>query len=223
MYHLLSYPMEDVMPGWPGSPQLRVEKHLQLAGGDVANTVVFSLYNHMGTHYDAPNHYVADGPQIAQLGLERFIFERPLLVEVPKGPEEKITAADLIPHAEQIAGCDLLLFRTGFSRWRTEDAALYERRGPAIGSDCAAWLVEGFPQLRAVAVDFVSMASFGDQEDGNRAHRILFRGPEGRFICGIEDVNMDPVAGKRLKRVFALPIFIKGIDSAPVTMVAETE
>ena len=106
---------------------------------------------------------------------------------------------------------------------RLENEALFEQNGPGIGSDCAAWLVEHGTGLRALAVDFVSLASFSDQEDGNEAHRILFRGKDGRFICGIEDVNMAPVVGKTLKRVFALPLLVRGVDSAPVTMVAETE
>lgn len=223
MYHLLSYPIEAHMPAWPDSPQLQMEKKLQIAKGDVANTSIISLYNHVGTHYDAPNHYLASGTPIAELDLDRFIFERPLLLEIPKGAGEKVTAADLEPYAGDIARSDLLMNYTGFSRLRLENEALFERNGPGIGSDCAAWLVEHGTGLRALAVDFVSLASFSDQEDGNEAHRILFRGKDGRFICGIEDVNMAPVVGKTLKRVFALPLLVRGVDSAPVTMVTETE
>ena len=222
MYHLLSHPIEERMPAWPDSPQLQVEKKLQIAGGDVANTVYFSFYNHVGTHMDAPNHYLADGAQIAQLGLERFIFEKPLLLEIPKGPCGRVPAEDLEPFADQIAGRDLLMICTGFYKVRKEDPETFERRGPGIGADCAAWLVERFPELRALAVDFVSLASYSDQEDGNEAHRILFRGKDGCFICGIEDVDMGPVLGRPLRRVFALPLLIRGIDSAPVTMVAES-
>ena len=94
MYHLLSYPIEAHMPAWPDSPQLQLEKKLQIAKGDVANTSIISLYNHVGTHYDAPNHYLASGTPIAELDLDRFIFERPLLLEIPKGAGEKVTAAD---------------------------------------------------------------------------------------------------------------------------------
>ena len=50
MYHLLSYPIEAHMPAWPDSPQLQLEKKLQIAKGDVANTSIISLYNHVGTH-----------------------------------------------------------------------------------------------------------------------------------------------------------------------------
>lgn len=223
MYHLLSYLMEETMPGWPGSPQMTLKKCLQLDKGNVANTVIFSLYNHMGTHYDAPNHYIAGAPQIAQLPLDRFVFEHPLLLKIPKGPLEKITAEDLMPWEEKIAQCDLLMIYTGFSAYRSENVSTYEEKGPGVGSDCAAFLIARFPGLRAIAVDFVSLASYADQEDGNRAHRTLFQGPNGRFICGIEDVNLEVIADRKVKRVFALPLFIKGIDSAPVTMLAETE
>lgn len=223
MRYLLSYPIEADMPAWPDSPQLKVEKKLQIAAGDVANTVYFSFYNHVGTHMDAPNHYLADGVQIAQLGVDAFFYDRPVLLEIPKGPCQHITAEDLMPFAEEIAGKDLLLLHTGFDRIRESDRETFERRGPGIGSDCAAWLVEHFPQLRAVAVDFVSLASYSDQTDGNEAHRILFRGKDGHFLCGIEDVHMAPVVGKTLRRVIALPLLIRGIDSAPVTMVAETD
>ena len=142
MYHLLSYPIEAHMPAWPDSPQLQLEKKLQIAKGDVANTSIISLYNHVGTHYDAPNHYLASGTPIAELDLDRFIFERPLLLEIPKGAGEKVTAADLEPYAGDIARSDLLMIYTGFSRLRLENEALFERNGPGIGSDCAAWLVE---------------------------------------------------------------------------------
>lgn len=223
MYHLLSYPINDCMPAWPESPQLKVEKKLQIAKGDVANTVYFSFYNHVGTHMDAPNHYLADGIQIAQLSLEHFIFEKPVLLEISKNACEKVTAEDLKPYAAMLSDCDLLMIYSGFSALRTTDVPTFEQKGPSIGSDCAAWLVENCPALKALAVDFVSLASFSDQEDGNKTHRTLFRGMDGRFICGIEDVNMAPVLGKKLKKVMALPLMIQGIDSAPVTMVAETE
>ena len=144
MYHLLSYPIEAHMPAWPDSPQPQLEKKLQIAKGDVANTSIISLYNHVGTHYDAPNHYLASGTPIAELDLDRFIFERPLLLEIPKGAGEKVTAADLEPYAGDIARSDLLMIYTGFSRLRLENEALFEQNGPGIGSDCAAWLVEPF-------------------------------------------------------------------------------
>jgi kynurenine formamidase len=223
MYQLLSYPIEDHVPAWPGNPQLRREYRSRIARGDTANTALISLFNHTGTHFDAPNHFIPEGLQVSQLPLERFIFERPLLLDIPKGPGEKVRAADLAPHEEALARSDLLLIRTGFSRYRTGDPRRYEAEGPGIGSDCAEYLVSRFSGLGALAIDFVSVGSYADRDDGNLTHRILLGGRDGRFICPIEDVNLESLDPRRLKRVFALPLMVQGIDSAPVTMVAELE
>ena len=222
MYHLLSYPIEAHMPAWPDSPQLQLEKKLQIAKGDVANTSIISLYNHVGTHYDAPNHiWRRERPSRSWIWTASF-REAAAAGDPQRGRRKgdgRGSGALCRGHRPERPVDDL----HRFSRLRLENEALFEQNGPGIGSDCAAWLVEHGTGLRALAVDFVSLASFSDQEDGNEAHRILFRGKDGRFICGIEDVNMAPVVGKTLKRVFALPLLVRGVDSAPVTMVAETE
>ncbi len=223
MYQFLSHHVEENMPAWPENPQLKITKKLEIQKGDVANTALFTFYNHTGTHMDAPNHYLADGVTISELPAAYFVFERPYILHVPKEACEKITAADVAAHAEELQRCDILLFHTGFSEKYRGEVALYEQQGPGIGSDCAAWLVENCPELRAVTVDFVSMASVSDQEDGNKTHRILFRGKDGHFICGIEDVDMRATLNKKLTKVIALPWMIRGIDSAPVTVIGEIE
>jgi kynurenine formamidase len=182
---------------------------------------MISLYNHTGTHYDAPNHYIPEGPQIAGLPLNRFIFEQPLLLDIPKGGREKVVSGDLMPYREKIEQCDLLMIRTGFSRFRSEEPGRYEAEGPAIGSECAEYLVSNYQNIRALAVDFVSVASYRDQADGNRTHQILLGGKGGHFICAVEDVRMAELDPGKIKRVFALPLLVAGVDSAPVTIVAE--
>ena len=61
MYVRLSYLLETRVPAWPGKPQLQLEPLMQLSKGDAANTSMLHLHNHIGTHYDAPNHYLKDG------------------------------------------------------------------------------------------------------------------------------------------------------------------
>ncbi|GMO34964.1 MAG: cyclase family protein [Termitinemataceae bacterium] len=230
MYKLISYPITDSVPTWPGNPQLQVKRYAQMAKGDVCNTCMISIFNHTGTHYDGPNHFVSDGLQISQLPLDRFIFEHPLLLDIPKTNYEKICPCDLQPYALKISNCDLLMLRTGFSKYRTkdnDDIKRFEECGPAIASSCSQYLVSNFKNLSAVAVDFVSIGSFSDQEDGNLTHQILLGGKHagaaGHFICAIEDVNMADINPEKLKRVFCLPIMVLGIDSAPVTIIAEED
>ncbi|MDR3300979.1 MAG: cyclase family protein [Spirochaetaceae bacterium] len=223
MYTLISYPITENVPAWHGSPQTTIERRSRIECGDAANTCLITLFNHIGTHYDAPNHFIAGGLRISQLDLERFIFEHPLLLDIPKSFCEKIYAEDLVPHAAAIARADLLMLRTGFSRYRTEAPSRYEREGPAISAACAEYLISNYPSLAAVAVDFVSIGSFSDDADGQAAHRALLGGQKGHFICAIEDVNMSSLNPRTIVKVFALPLLIEGIDSAPVTMIAEID
>jgi kynurenine formamidase len=236
MYKFISYPVTDSVPAWPGNPQLRLERQAQMSKGDVCNTCMISIFNHNGTHYDAPNHFISGGLQISKLPQDRFIFEHPILIDIPKTNCEKIMPCDLYPAADQISKCDLLMLRTGFSRYRGGDKAdikRFEECSPAIASSCSQYLVSNFKNLKAVAVDFISIASFSDQEDGNLTHQILLGGSgslantdkneNGNFICAIEDVNMADINAEKLKRVFCLPLMVAGVDSAPVTMIAEEE
>jgi kynurenine formamidase len=228
VYKLLSYPITACVPTWPGNPQLRLERQAQMAHGDVCNTTLITVFNHTGTHYDAPNHFVAEGLQISKLPLKRFIFERPLLLDIPKEANEKIMSGDLHANADKITKCDLLMIRTGFSKYRTSDIKRFEECGPALSSECSRYLVSNFKNLMAVAVDFVSIASYSDSEDGNLTHQILLGGLNGKheechFICAIEDVNMAGLDGSKLKKVFCLPLMVDGVDSAPLTIVAQEE
>jgi kynurenine formamidase len=223
MFKLLSYVLTKSSPGWPGNPELGLEPYSAIARGDACNTFMVHLHNHSGAHFDAPNHFIEGGLRISELPLESFIYERPLLLDIPKTDREKIGAGDLRAYQDRIAGCDLLLLRTGFSRYRTEDPARYSAEGPAIGADCAEYLAASFKKLKAIAVDFVSIASYRDQAEGNKAHRILLGGSDGHHVCAIEDVNLAIVDPGKLKRVMALPFLVEGIDSAPVTVVAEEE
>ncbi|MDR3324775.1 MAG: cyclase family protein [Spirochaetaceae bacterium] len=221
-YKLISYPINATTPVWPGSPATRLDKHSHIERGDSANTSIFTIFNHTGTHCDAPRHFIPEGATIDQLPLERFIFERPLLLDAPRTFGEKIRAADLQPHAERIARADLLMLRTGFSRYRTEAPERYTHEGPAIAATCAEYLAANFPRLAAVAVDFVSIGSFTDKKDGEAAHRALFGGSGGKaVICAIEDVDMRELEADKLVRVFALPLLVEGADGSPVTMIAE--
>ena len=224
MYVYLTNLITEGMPSWPDAPGLIRKQTLSIEKGDVANTWCFEFYNHTGTHMDSTHHYLADGVDITSLPASYFVYEKPYVMDCPKQPCEKITAEDLIAHAEEVKNCDLLLFRTDFhKKYRATEPDTYMMRGPAIGSDAARWLVENCPNKRAVSCDFLSMASVSDQEDGNETHRILFRGKDSHFILGIEDVDMRPTYNKTVKKVFGLPWLIAGIDSTPVTIVAEVE
>ena len=221
MNHLLSYPVKKGDPTWPGNPTFELTANTSISHGDVANTAMIHLFNHYGTHIDGPLHFYSGGLPLCRLPLERFLYEKPFLVHIPKGPEEKIEPEDLSPYEKGIEDSDLLLIRTGFWKIRREDPKTYENHGPAVGSRTAKYLVERFPNLKAVALDFVSLASYSDSADGDLAHQYMLGKYHEHIICIIEVVNLSLAPSGRLISAAAIPLMIEGIDSSPVTMWAK--
>ena len=221
MYQILSYPIKKGQPTWPGNPAFSLEPHTSIAGGDTANTCTIHLFNHYGTHLDGPMHFYGKGIPLDQVPFGQFFFHKPLLLDIPKEPGAKLMPEDLIPHREDVKDADLLLIRTGFSKYRREKPDLYENNGPAVSSRLARYLQDNMSHLKALALDFVSLASYSDTKDGDLAHQIILVIYHNRYICIIEDVNMEGLPSGFLKNAAAVPLIIEGIDSSPVTMWAE--
>ena len=160
-------------------------------------------------------HFYGKGIPLDQVPFGQFFFHKPLLLDIPKEPGAKLMPEDLIPHR------DLLLIRTGFSKYRREKPDLYENNGPAVSSRLARYLQDNMSHLKALALDFVSLASYSDTKDGDLAHQIMLGMYHNRYICIIEDVNMEGLPSGFLKNAAAVPLIIEGIDSSPVTMWAE--
>lgn len=98
MYQILSYPIKEGQPTWPGNPAFSLEPHTSIAGGDTANTCTIHLFNHYGTHLDGPMHFYGKGIPLDQVPFGHFFFHKPLLLDIPKEPGAKLMPEDLIPH-----------------------------------------------------------------------------------------------------------------------------
>lgn len=221
---LISYPISPDMPGWPGNPTYRCTPFESMDRGMADNTYTVTLFNHFGTHFDAPRHFTADGPTISDLPFDAFFYTAPLLLDIPKGSREKVEPEDLAPYEAQIARSDLLMLRTGYSRVRRENPEEYSHNSPAVSSRAAQYLRDRFTgTLKAVALDFLSLATPHDESgDGVLAHQIMLGKFQPGYICIIEDVDMAGLP-QRIGKVTAIPLFLQGIDSGPVTMWAEFE
>ena len=221
MYKRISYTLTTRDRAFPGAPTMHIQPFESMEKGDLLNTYQVTLFNHFGTHMDGPNHFNGNGRQLYEMELSRFIFERPLLIDIPEGEGEKVLAEDLLPYGEKIKEADLLLIRSGFGGMRQTDSKVYSERGPAVSSQAARYLVDHFPALKAIGMDWISLATPLDMEDGIRAHQILLGAEGDGPILIIEDLDLRGLEDERLERVYALPLFVEGIDSAPVTVVAK--
>ena len=180
------------------------------------------LFNHFGTHMDAPKHFNDRGARMHTFPIDAFIYEKPLLLDIAKGAGEKITAEDLMPCADRIAAADLLLIRTGFDVQRSLDPKFYSENSPSVSTGAAKYLVQNFAgNLKAIALDFISLASPSDPADGDEAHRWMCGSYTDYSIFIIEDVKMSEIDKDRLVKAAAVPLYLMEADSSPVTMWVE--
>ena len=222
-YHFLSHPLNVADSGFPGEPTLRIEKSTRIADGDAYNSSILHLFNHFGTHYDAPAHFNPNGPTISELPIEHFIYEHPLLIDLPKGEASLIEPADLAPYMARAAKADCLILRTGLEALRKHDPQTYAARGCAFSINAAQYLLDHAPHLKAVGFDFISLASPSNAEHGVKAHQILLGMYSKHYICIIEDMALAHIDAYRLQRVIAMPLRVQGVDSAQVSILAELD
>jgi arylformamidase len=224
MFIELGYELHEKMPVFPGSPEDRVVPHSRMSRGGEANTTFIHHYLHNGTHVDAPFHFWDGGLTIDQLPIENFVYERPLLIEKQLGKGELFTLPDIQNHSTELESCDILLLESGYWKKR-EDKERYCDNFPALSEEAARFLRTNFPDLKALAIDTLSIENplQGPQKDFV-VHKTLLSGDlyDTRPLLIYEDVNLGKIVGKRIKRIYAFPLRWKGLDASPVNLVAET-
>ncbi len=218
-YVLLSYALDTETPIFGINPPNTVTRVERISDGDSCNSSQITLFNHNGTHVDTPRHFDDSGKNIIDYGIEDFIFTNPQIVDIPKGENEAIEINDLLEQKSIIQSCDLLLIRTGFYSKRGKQS--YVDRNPWLDNQTATFL-RRLPLLKAIGIDTISISSFSRLEIGKETHRILLSGISDNTepMVIIEDMKL-PGELKNLRRVFVIPLFISGVDSAPCTVFAE--
>ena len=222
MFRLLSFPLSQNAPVWPGNPPAaKTESFQAISNGDVANTTVLHLFSHSGTHLDAPKHFNDKGASAYQLSIENYIFFSPLVLEVPKPDGGAILKSELEPYAEQLNTADLAMLRTGWIEKRTTDPERYPLEGAFLHPDGARFLME-HTSLKGVAIDTVSIGAPNAPEETIETHQILtgVGREDGRFLLILEDLRIDSDLNNA-SRIYSWPLLIEGSDGSPCTIVAE--
>ena len=223
MFVRLSFSLSITTPTPGGRRPLEIQVDESIDQGHPGNTFYYTAWNHTGTHVDAPAHMITDGKRITDYPIDQFIFDRPLVIDVPKEDDELIDSSDLRPFEGVIVASDLLLLRTGFTRYRDVEPVRYRDHNPGLSVDAARYLRRSrFPLLRAVGLDTISAAAAALVAEGIEAHKVLFSRTAGPSVLIIEDVDLSPDLSS-LRRVFVVPMFVEGLDSCPCTIIAETE
>jgi arylformamidase len=200
----ISAPLRNGMVAWPGDAPFERSPTLQMANGDACNLSQMSTTLHVGTHMDAPRHYLADGAGIDTMPMSAAIG-RARVIEI-RDPEV-IRKAELEPH--HFAMGERVLFRTVNSVrcWSSDE---FQKQYVSIDPEAACYLVAC--GVQTVGVDYLSVGAFGSS--GAETHRILLQG--GIWI--IEGLQLEHVEPGDYE-LMCLPLRIIGGDGAPARAV----
>ncbi len=220
----------------------------RIAAGGHSNTSYIEVFAHAGTHIDAPWHFIEGGRQIMDFAIGEFVFSKVLLLDTPwhfiEGGRQimdfaigefvfsKVLLLDtpaeagqpigveaLRPHEARLHGCEALLLRSGFSRYRVTDPAHYVEATPGLSIEAARYLA-GFSGLRCVGVDFISVENVKKgRETGFPVHHALLGRQEPMIL--LEDADLDAAGQRPIARLYLFPLRMAGLEASPVTAVAE--
>jgi len=200
----ISVPLRNGMVTWPGDAPFERSPTLQIATGAQCNLSQISTTAHIGTHMDAPLHYIAGGAGIETLPITASIG-RARVIEIHD--PEVIRSRELEAH--HLAKSERVLFKTKNSErcWKTDQ---FQEKYIYIEPDAARHLAER--RVQTVGVDYLSVGGF--EGDGPLTHRILLEA--GIWI--IEGLQLEHVEPGEYELV-CLPLKIMGSDGAPARAV----
>jgi len=208
MWHDLSQPFHGEMPHSAALPAPEFETVRDVAT-DRINVQYYSVPTHIGTHVDAPLHFVEGGRAIDEFPLERFAGET-VVLDVSQDEPSEITLEEVEAAAGEVRPDDIVLLHTGWGeKYGTEE---YDSH-PWLAEEVAEYFADIGPKLvglDAVTPDIpVPMRPEGWLEFP--VHRTML----GAEVLIAEHIaNLEPFLGERVE-VVGLPMRIQGGDGAP--------
>jgi arylformamidase len=200
----VSVPLRNGMVTWPGDAKFERSSTLQMAQGDPCNLSQISTTAHIGTHMDAPRHFLADGAGIETMPIAATMG-RARVIEI--ADPEVIRTSEVEPH--HLAKGERILFKTKNSRdcWKTDQ---FQEKYVYIEPETAHYLAQR--GIQTVGVDYLSVGGF--ESGGPETHRVLL----GAGIWIIEGLDLEHVEPGEYE-LFCLPLKIIGSDGAPARAV----
>jgi arylformamidase len=195
--------ISPTLPVWPGDPQITLERISKIEQGANANVTYLSLSAHVGTHVDAPYHFLGDEhPTVDQLSLA-MLTGRAYVLRIPD--DVKVITAEVLSKVDLPSRTRRLIFKTHNSTYWAEDPLIFREDFVGLSPDGARYLVDR--GIRLVGIDYLSIAPF---HEGRPTHEILL----GAGVVIVEGLNLSEVAPGRYT-LYCLPLKLAGADGAP--------
>lgn len=213
MFIDLSQPYHGDMPHASSIPEPTFET-VKDVEGDGINIQYIHAPTHVGTHVDAPRHFIPGGATIDELSLERFAGEA-VVLDVSKTEPEEITVSDVEAADGEVRSGDIVLLFTGWGEKYGTDA--YEPH-PWLSTGVAEWLVDH--DCKLVGLDATTPDIPGSHRPEGWIEFPVHHELLGNDVLIAEHLaNLAPYTGQRLD-VQGFPIKIRGGDGAPAQFVA---
>src|SRR5512136_781526 len=103
----VTWPVSPALPVWPGDPPVQLARVRSMDDGARNNLSNLACSVHIGTHVDAPLHFIADGVDITALSLD-VMLGLARVIELPNA--DAITVESLSRF--DLSGVTRLLFKT---------------------------------------------------------------------------------------------------------------
>jgi len=203
----ISLTIAEDLPVWPGDPKIELKKISKIEDGEEANVTHISACVHIGTHVDAPDHFMGNGQTVENLPLDLLVgsaFVVEMLVD------SQVSAVDL-QSASIPEGTKRLLIKTSNSQLWAEGVTEFKSDFIALEADAAAYLVN--KGVEVVGVDYLSVAPFADPAP---THRILLEAG----VLVIEGLNLSMIEPGEYT-LMCLPLKISGSDGAPARVLLQ--
>ena len=202
----VSLPISPELPVWPGDPAIVLEQVSSMDAGAHDNVSRLACGVHVGTHVDAPHHFLNDHRTVESLSLDVLVGPA-LLVQIP----DNVLVIDglVLEKASIPPGTERLLLKTRNSQlWERHDYN-FDTGFVGISADGADWLVRH--DLKLVGIDYLSVAPY---HQSIPTHRTLL----GVGMIIIEGLDLSAVASGEYS-LYCLPLKLVGSDGAPARTV----
>jgi len=188
---------------------------IQELGPKLSQITAFSLCTHMGTHMDAPSHFVVGAKTITDYDIDRFSL-RGVVARPALGDRVEIEVSDLESIEKHLsAGCALLIATGMDVHYGTPDYA----RHPYLSRAAAEWIREH--EVSLVGIDFMTPDMPIHLRPAGYTcpvHMELL----GNDILIIENLTRLLSFDDEVVDLVAAPLALTGLDGAPVRVVARS-
>ncbi len=153
----LSQPLNQESFPWPYYPPFEV-KYIKRKSEHGVNAQYIMTSNHMGTHLDAPRHFLTGGRTVDEIPLE-WLYGPGVIVDLSDELDDlDVYTPEMIESRVEVQNGDLLVLHTGWHRYgqfgEAPDEERYVHRHPGPHPDLLDWLLD--KEIKIWGVDAVS-------------------------------------------------------------------